>query len=115
MVSNLITPPDVLDNQLHSVLLVDPEQTELDIIIKFCQYSEQAFNVYVYTPNMDATQWLNRVAEISDAVIVNARSNDYKNLCLLDKTYYYGNRHYVENAKKITEPLHYFASLPNFK
>lgn len=113
MVSNLVTPPDIVRNQMHSVLLVDPEQGDLDAVIKFCQYAEQTFNVYVYTPNMDNQEWLSQAADTSDAIIVNSRSEDFKDLCLLDKTYYYGHKHYLENQRKILDPLQYFAAQIN--
>lgn len=109
MVSNLVTPPDIISNDLYSVLLVDPEQADVDTIIKFCQYADTSYNVYVYTPNMNNKDWLLKAVEASGAVIVNSRSDDYKELCLLDKTYYYGDRLYIENQKKITDPLQYFA------
>ncbi len=110
MVSNLVTPPDVVDNGLHSVLLVNPEQTDLDAVIRFCQYSDQLFNVYVYTPNMNNEIWLNQAVLASDAILVNAKSNEYKDLCLLDKSYYYGDCVYLENTRKIHDPLQYFAA-----
>jgi len=109
MVSNLVTPPDIINNGLHSVLLVDPDKEDLDATIKFCQYSEQAFNVYVYTPNMDNLDWLTKVVQSSDANIVNTRSEDYKNLWLLDNTYYYGPRIFIENPRRLIDPIHYFA------
>ena len=109
MDSNLITPPDIVNNGLHSVILIDPEQDEVDTIIKFCQHSEQAYNIYVYTPNMDNLEWLARAVNASQAAIINTRSDDYKDLWLLDKTYHYGTRIIVENPKKLVDPVHYFA------
>lgn len=109
MLSNLVTPPDIVNNNLHSVLLVDPEQTDVDAVIRFCQYADTAYNVYVYTPNMDNLDWLDHAVQTSDAVIVNSRSHNFKHLCLLNKTYYYGDSVYLENQQKITDPLHYFA------
>ena len=110
MVSNLVTPPDIVSNGLYSILIVDPEQSELDTVIKFCQYAEQAFNVHVYTSNMENSDWLSQAVAASDAVIVNSKSNNYKELCLLDKTYYYGDQFYLENPRKIPDPLHFFAA-----
>jgi hypothetical protein len=109
MDSNLVTPPDVVKNNLHSVTLVDPEKHDVDAVIKFCQYSDRAFNVYVYTPNMDNLDWLKSAVGASDAVIVNSRTENYKDLCLLSKTYYYGPKIYLENQNKLDDPLHYFA------
>ena len=113
MVSNLVTPPDIVSNDLYSVLIVDPEQSELDAVIKFCQYAERAFNVYVYTSNMENLAWLDQAVAACDAVIVNSKSNNYKELCLLDKTYYYGDQFYLENPRKISDPLHFFATQVN--
>jgi hypothetical protein len=113
MLSNLVTPPDIVDNSLHSVLLVDPEQTDVDAVIKFCQYAEQAFNVYVYTPNMNNDKWLADVVNVSDAIIINTRTDYYQDLCLLAKTYYYGPKNYIENQRKILDPLQYLAAQIN--
>lgn len=109
MDSNLVTPPDIVNNGLHSVLLVDPDQSDLDATIKFCQYSEQAFNIYVYTPNMDNTKWLTEAVDACHACIINTRSDDYRNLWLLDNTYYYGPRILLENPRRLRDPIHYFA------
>jgi hypothetical protein len=110
MVSNLVTPPDIVNDGTHSVLLVDPDQDELDAIIRFCQFSQRSFNVYVYTPNMNNFTWLAKAVDATDAVIINTRTDDYKDLCLLAKTYYYGPKNFIENQRKIADPLHYFAA-----
>ena len=115
MDSNLITPPDILDNNLHSIVLVNPEQHEVDAVINLCRYAEQAFNVYVYTPNMENLSWLAEAVAASDAVIVNTNSEQYNHLLLLEKTYYYGTKIFVENDRKIIEPLDYFATQFNLK
>ena len=108
MHSNLVTPPDVVNNGLHSVLLVDPEQADVDAVVRFCQYSDKAFNVYVYTPNMDNQDWLNQAVDVSDAIIVNSRTLDYKEICRLEKTFYYGDTVLIGNQKKIVDPVQYF-------
>lgn len=110
MDSNLITPPDIVNNGLYSVTLVDPEQAEVDAIIRFCQHSDRAYNIYVYTPNMANIDWLTEAVNVSDVIIVNTRSDDYINMWLLDKTYYYGPRILVENPRKLADPMHYFAA-----
>lgn len=109
MDSNLVTPPDIVNNGLHSVIFVDPDHADVDAIVRFCQWSEQAYNIYVYTPNMENLSWLEDAVQACDAVIVNARSSDYNHICLLDKSYYYGPRLYVENSRKLNDPIHYFA------
>jgi hypothetical protein len=108
MVSNLVTPPDIVSNELHSVLLVDPDQSDLDTVIKFCQYSDQCFNVYVYTPNMDNQDWLAEAVNACNAVIVNTKTLEYKEICRLEKTFYYGSTVLIGNQKKLIDPVHYF-------
>lgn len=110
MHSNLITPPDILSNSLHSITIIDPEQSEIDTIIRLCQHSDHAFNLYVYTPNMDNSKWLAAAVNASHAVIINTRTDNYQDLCLLAKTYYYGPKNYVENPRKLIDPTHYFTS-----
>jgi hypothetical protein len=110
MDSNLVTPPDIVRNGLHSVILIDPEQQDVDAVVRFCQFSDAAFNVYVYTPNMDNTKWLSDAVNASDAVIINTRTDHYQDLCLLFKTYYYGPKIFLENQRKLDDPLHYFAA-----
>lgn len=109
MDSNLITPPDIVNNGLHSVTLIDPDQLEVDAIIRFCQHSDQAYNIYVYTPNMSNLDWLQKAVDASNVLIINARSDDYRNFWMLDKTYYYGSRVIMENPRKLLDPIHYFA------
>jgi hypothetical protein len=108
MDSNLVTPPDIVENVLHSVLLIDPEQYDVDAVIKFCQHCDTAFNVYVYTPNMKNTEWLKQAVDASDTLIINTRSNNNQEMCLLERSYYYGPKLYLENPRKIDDPLHYF-------
>jgi hypothetical protein len=58
---------------------------------------------------MDNVEWLAQAVNASDSIIVNTRSDDYKDLWLLDKTYHYGTRIIVENPRKLADPVHYFA------
>jgi hypothetical protein len=113
MHSNLVTPPDIVTDNSLSVLLVDTDQSDLDAVVRFCQYADQVYNVYVYTPNMDNITWLQQAVDACDTVIVNSRLDEFKHLCLLDKTYYYGDRLYLENPRKISDPLHFFAAQVN--
>lgn len=115
MLSNLITPPDLVSNNFHSVLLIHPDNDELDLVIKFCQCSTNAFNVYVYTCNMNNMNWVNDAINLADSVIINSQLylNQFKNVCPIEKTYYYGPQTFLENNKKILDPLEYFTTLDN--
>ena len=109
MHSNLVTPPDIVSNQSHSILFVDPDQSDVDAAISFCQHSDKTFNIYVYTPNMNNLNWLTKAVNACDALVINTKSDDYRDLWLLDKTYYYGPKILVENSKRLDDPIQYFA------
>lgn len=115
MLSNLITPPDLISNDLHSVLLIHPEKEELDLVIKFCQYSANAFNVYVYTCNMNNMIWVKDAIYRSNSIIINSQLywNEFKEVCPIEKTYYYGSQTFLENNKKLLDPLEYFTIVDN--
>jgi hypothetical protein len=57
---------------------------------------------------MDNLVWLEQAANTSDAVIVNSKTANYNHLCLKENTFYYGPRNFLENPRKLDDPLHYF-------
>jgi hypothetical protein len=60
---------------------------------------------------MNNLEWLAQALDASHAALVNIRSDEFRDLWLLDKVHYYGNRILVENPRKLSDPLHYFAAL----
>lgn len=110
MHSNLVTPPDFVDDKLHTVTVVNASKLEVEALARMCEHTDEFYNIYLYRSDMEDAEWLQKAVDISDAVIVNTDINDHKNLCALDKTYYYGSQLFLENPKKIVEPLHYFAA-----
>jgi len=110
--SNLITPPDFLDNENKSILLIDPEPTEVEDIYLWLQSDSASINVYVYTAEMKDLKWLKAAVKKSSAVIVNTINNI--NSPLKDKlaekkgTYYYGPKRFIMNQNVINAPIDYF-------
>ena len=111
MHSNFITPPDFVDEKLHTVTVVDATPEEIEILGRMCQGSDEMFNIYLYRSEMNNTNWLEQAVERSDAVVVNTNTvglyTDY--LCSQDKTFYYGPKTFISKANKVETPLQYFA------
>jgi hypothetical protein len=110
--SNFITPPDFVDDQLHTVTVVDATSEEIEILGRMCQGSDEMFNIYLYRSEMNDTNWLKQAIDRSDAVIVNADThNSYvETLCAQEKTFYYGANTFISKANKIETPIQYFAA-----
>jgi len=106
--SNFITPPDFVDEDLHTVTVVDASHDDIELLVKMCEYSDDTFNIYLYKSAMGDPAWLQTAVEKSAAVIVNAENKDTQWLCGLEKTYYYGPTKFLSPARYINNPLHYF-------
>jgi hypothetical protein len=112
MHSNFITPPDFVNEPLHTVLLIDPTWQELESIAVLCKTSGTDFNVYVYDDTMNDIDWLLSAAQQADTIIVNttptACSPTKDRLIDLPRTYYYGPKNFLSNQKQIAHPQDYF-------
>lgn len=111
MYSNFVTPPDFVNDQLHTVTVVDGTLEEIELLGRMCQGSDESFNIYLYRSEMNDIKWLEQAVERSDAVIVNAAKHEpYLDfLCSLEKTFYYGPNTFVSTANKIDTVFQYFA------
>ena len=107
MHSNFITPPDFVDDDLHTVTVVDCTEDELVLLARMCECSDEMYNIYLYRDVMDDPTWLQTAIDKSAAVIVNA-SETNQWICGLEKTVYYGNTQFLSPAKKVGDVLTYF-------
>jgi len=109
--SNFITPPDFVDEKLHTVTVVDGTLEEIELLGRMCQGSDESFNIYLYRSEMNDVNWLKQAVERSDAVIVNTENHnpyvDY--LCTQEKTFYYGPLTFISSANKVDTVFQYFA------
>ena len=71
MYSNFVTPPDFVNDQLHTVTVVDGTLEEIELLGRMCQGSDESFNIYLYRSEMNDIKWLEQAVEHSDAVVVN--------------------------------------------
>lgn len=111
--SKLVTPPDVVKGRAYSVVVIDPTLEEVDDLALFLQYSERQFNVYLYRAEMNDEEWLNKVVEKSNTVIVNTVNtvcSEIKDRLVVNpKNFYYGQKKFIMNTNKIEKPIDFFA------
>lgn len=76
MTSHFITYPDLVDStKNHSVLLIDPSQTEIENICLFCKEEANAeFDIYLYNSELNDLQWLGAVTNRVSTVLLSANS-----------------------------------------
>lgn len=110
--SKLVTPPDVVKGRAYSVVVVDPTLEEVDDLALFLQYSDRQFNVYLYRAEMNDEEWLNKVVEKSNTVIVNTVNtvcSEIKDRLVVNpKNFYYGQKKFMMNTNKIEKPIDFF-------
>lgn len=111
--SNIITPPDIIDDGSHTVVLVDPSQPEVEAVALYCSGVDVVFNVYVYLSNMNDVEWLTKVISKADAIIINTVPNKLSKfkdkVAIYPNAYYYGPKRFLMNPKQIKNPIEYFA------
>jgi hypothetical protein len=107
MHSNFITPPDFVDDKLHTVTVVEATVEDVELLARMCENSEEMYNIYLYRDEMQNADWLAAAVLQSDAVIVNVTEGNQW-LCGQEKTYYYGPNNFLSPAKKVNGVLDYF-------
>lgn len=113
MHSNIVTPPDFVDDQLPTVTIIDANWDDIETVVLWLQTTEHvAYNVYVYTDIMFEPDWLEQAVARSQAIIMNSAESGctkLKNQLLKDaRTWYYGPNRYLGNANQLTHPIDYF-------
>lgn len=71
MVSNFITPPDLIE----TVLIIDAPDTQVQALAAFLKGHEKPYNIYLYSHDMDNTDWLIDAYKKSDVILKAAKSN----------------------------------------
>ena len=117
MTTNIITEPDYVDDQNHTVLLVDIATNDIETLAFLCSNHDEEFNLYCYQEPMNNVEWLKSVALRADAIIVNTEINALSPLKdrLVDspKAYYYGPKNFFNNNRKYNNVLDYFIQRAN--
>jgi hypothetical protein len=112
MHSNFITPPDFVDNNLPTVLVVDAAWDDIETLALYCQNSNYLYNVYIYQDIMFDTEWLEQAAQRSHVIIMNsdqsACTNEKNKFLKESKTWYYGPNRYLGNNNQLQSLIEFF-------
>ena len=110
MYSNFITSPDFVENNLHTILLIDPSENEVTDSALICKNVGTDFNVYIYLEKDKDYEWLEKAFNLSDAVIINTASNELSKvkdqMVGHPKSRYYGPKNFFDNNRRST-PMEY--------
>lgn len=111
--SNIVTPPDLVTDSKHTVLLIDAESDDVNSLGLYLKQSTAAFNVYLYNQSMGNLEWMALVGDRAHAIVVNSVENGFsevkEKLIDLPNCYYYGPKSFNTSTRQITTPLDYFA------
>lgn len=110
MHSNFVTPPDFVNEPLHTILLVDASWEDLERVAMLCKSVGTDFNVYAYHSGMGNTEWMLEAALKSDAIIVNTEPTESSAVKdrLVDRpnAYHYGPKNFLNN-RRVGNPQEY--------
>ncbi len=115
MYSNFITPPDFVNEDKHTVTVIDATETDIELLTKIAKVTNEDYNIYLYNSNMQDLEWLSTAMDRSDSVIVNLDIFSDLNICNNSKTYYYGQKILLSPAQKVISVAHYFYQRQNFE
>lgn len=113
MYSNYITPPDFVDDKLHTITVIDASIDDVELLAKYTQQSDEDYNIYLYRNEMNDLPWLAAAMNKSDSVIVNIDNSNWLDLCRTSKVFYYGNIDILSPSIKITNIMEYFVRRKN--
>jgi|TARA_B110000263_G_scaffold219481_1_gene206742 hypothetical protein len=119
MYSNFITPPDFIEDDNHSVLLVDPSEADVVEISLLCKQVGTDFNVYIYLEQYDDLKWLEEGFNRSDAVCINTQPNEISKVKdqLVEhfKSHHYGPKRFLDINRRMDNPIEYFINYVKIK
>ena len=112
MHSNIITPPDFVDDDTQQILIIDSDWNDIDTVVLWLQNSATPYNIYVYTDDMMEPDWLDAAIVRAHAIIVNTADSactPIKNKLIKDsRTWYYGPHRYLGNQRQLPALIEYF-------
>jgi len=106
--SNFITPPDFISSDSEdinnaTVLVIDADWIDVEHVAAFCKTSDKAYNVYLYSSEMDNLPWLHDAERRATAIIINTASTVISSIkdkwAEKDKAFFYGPKSSLKNQK----------------
>ncbi len=115
--SNIITPPDFVDEKKHTVLIVDADAGHIQSIGAFLKNSDNYFNIYLYHSEMGNEEWFAQARTRADALIINTEKNKFSTvkdiLAETPGSFYYGPKKFLKNKNQLSSPVEYFTNFKN--
>ena len=113
--SNIVTPPDFVSGKALTVIIIDPEPTEIEDVAFYLKTAKHPYNVYVYRSDMNNEKWLKKALTKTTHIIVNTINNESSvlkdKLAVHKDTFYYGPKNFLMNKNRIEKPIDYFINL----
>ena len=110
--SNIVTPPDFVEENETSVLLVDVQWTDVEDVALWCKTAPKSYDIYIYQDIMLDPEWLiqsvNRVKVVIMNMETSAISDIKKDLLRTPKVHYYGIDKFLSNPQHLGKPLDWF-------
>ena len=104
MYSNFITPPDFVNEDKHTVVLIDAAADDVQRLALLCKEGTSDFNIYLYNSESESEDWLMSALERADKIIVNTLENEKSVIKQLlrsnPKALFYGANSTVESLQK---------------
>jgi hypothetical protein len=117
MISNFITPPDFVDDDQHTITIIDADPVDVETLAVLCAGNDESFNIYLYKSEMMNLTWLDSAVERSHVVIINTDANDlsaYKDkLSTRSTSYHYGPKNFLGSTNRIEKLVDYFVLRAN--
>ena len=112
--SNIVTPPDFVDEKKHTVLMIDIDAAHIQSLGAYLKNCDNYFNIYLYHSQMGNTDWFTEARNRADSIVVNTESNSFSTikdlLAELPHSWYYGPKTFVKNSKRLQSPIDYFTN-----
>ena len=110
--SNFVTPPDFVNDEFHTVLLIDLDWVHVDELSIWCKTAPVNLNIYIYQDIMLNEAWLADAINRANTIIMNTDGSavdHIKNqLIKASNVWYYGDKKFLGNQQKIDNPLDWF-------
>lgn len=73
--SRFITYPDLVEKTTsHTIMLIDPTESEIEDVGLFCRASNLNYDIYLYNGQVDDLPWLSSATDQCDSVLINNNS-----------------------------------------
>jgi hypothetical protein len=117
MTTNIVTPPDLIQDHQHTILLIDVAPEDVETLAYLCSTHLEAFNIYLYKAGMGEQAWFDTVTDLADTIIINTQPtsiSDVKDqLIHAEKSYHYGPKRFLGNDRHHNSVLDYFVHRAN--